>query len=196
MLTLSAVRVSLSRASSGWSGVSSLTSLMVLPSLRISSVRFRRFARTFFDGRSIFDNTVSVIRPAKLSMRTIAMSARIAAMITRIAVVLISAKRKSTGNFLSRVKISFRSDSDKKASCCVQCAGRVPSTDWQSLCEASRRARRPTRPELPGRLVIARQFGNQLEFVQLRPQANYFVPVPAPVVSGLVPPFRRASRRS
>src|SRR4249919_497523 len=96
-------------------------SLRVLPSVRTSFVRFWRFASTFFDGRSIFDSTASVIvvttLPARLSIRTITTSARIAATITRIAVALINASRKSTGNLRSRAEISFRWGLDKNASC-------------------------------------------------------------------------------
>src|SRR5215831_3526056 len=121
-LTLRAVTASFSLAISDWrTGFSpALNSLRALPRARTSSVRFRRFASTSLDGRSTFDNAASVIVattfPAKLSMRTIATSARIAATITRIAVALISASRSSPGSRHSFAEIRFRSGSDKNAS--------------------------------------------------------------------------------
>lgn len=60
--------------------------------------------------------------PANLSIRTIATSERTAATITRIAVALISASRKSIGSRRSRAEISFRSGRARAPPLVFHCA--------------------------------------------------------------------------
>jgi hypothetical protein len=153
-LALRVVSASLSRSiracATGFSPT--LISLRVLPSVRTSSVRFRRFASTSLDGRSIFDITASVIvatvLSTKLSIRMIATSARIAATITRIAVALIRASRNSTGSLRSRAEIPFRSGSDKNASCDAALRRREPGrrSDHDHKMMVSRAAANRRRP--------------------------------------------------
>ncbi len=80
----------------------------------------RRTWMKIIDGRSILDRTASVIvaatLPAKLSIRAIARSARNVATMTRTAVALINASRRSLGSLHNLAEIPLPAVSAKSAS--------------------------------------------------------------------------------